>query len=69
MKNKFLMYEEIDEIIEDDSIYSEDVRDRLLDDDEISPGELYRCEACDRGFDGDEIRPHIHRKKHKLQSS
>ena len=40
MKIEFLMDEEIDEITEDDSIYSEDVRDQLLEDDEISPSEL-----------------------------
>lgn len=40
MKKIFLLDAELEENIEDDSIYSEDVRDQLLEDDEISPNEL-----------------------------
>jgi hypothetical protein len=50
MGKKFLLYEEIDKIIDDDSIYSEDVRDRLVDDDEISPEEAGFMEGYDKAY-------------------
>ena len=40
MKNEFLLNEEIDSNVEDDSIYSENVRERLLEDDELTPSEV-----------------------------
>ena len=40
MKNEFLLNEEIDSNAEDDSIYSEKVREQLLEDDELTPSEV-----------------------------
>ena len=48
MKMDILLDEEIDPNVEEGSIYSEDVRDQLLEDDEISPSEL----AFMNGYDG-----------------
>ena len=48
MGQKFLSDEELDEDIGDDSIYSENVRDRLLEDDELSPEEA----AFMEGYEG-----------------
>ena len=50
MKMKILFDEEVDEIIENDNIYSEDVRDQLLDDDEISPSELGFMKGYDEAY-------------------
>ena len=40
MKNEFLLDEEIDSNVDDDSIYSEDVREQLLENDELTPTEV-----------------------------
>ena len=40
MKNEFLSDEEIEDNKEDDSIYSESVREQLLEDDELTPTEV-----------------------------
>ena len=47
---KILFDEEVDESIEHDNIYSEDVRDQLLDDDEISPSELGFMKGYDEAY-------------------
>lgn len=47
MKLEFFVDEELDENLDDDSIYSQAVRDRLLEDDEMSPMEA----AFMQGYD------------------
>lgn len=47
MKKKFLLDEEI---VDDDSIYSEDVRDRLVEDDELSPEEAGFMKGYDEAY-------------------
>ena len=37
MEDEFLIYKEVDENLDDESIYSERVRDQLVEDDELSP--------------------------------
>jgi hypothetical protein len=39
-KMNFLIFEGVDQNLEDNSTYSEDFREKLLEDDEISPNEL-----------------------------
>ena len=46
-EEKFPSDKEIESDIENDSIYSEDARDRLLEDDELSPVEV----AFMKGYD------------------
>lgn len=50
MGKKFLLDEEFDVIIEDDSIYSKDVRDRLVEDDELSPEEAGFMKGYDEAY-------------------
>ena len=50
MEKDFLSDEEIDRSIEDDSIYSESVRKRLLEDDELSPEEAAFMEGYDEAY-------------------
>ncbi|MCH8328960.1 MAG: hypothetical protein IIB81_01040 [Nanoarchaeota archaeon] len=50
MGKKFLLDEELDVIIEDDSIYSKDVRDRLVEDDELSPEEAGFMKGYDEAY-------------------
>jgi len=50
MKNEFLSDEEFDEILEDDSIYSENVREQLLEDDELSPMEAGFMKGYDESY-------------------
>ena len=47
MEEEFIVDEEIGCILEDESIYLEDVREQLLEDDELSPMES----AFMRGYD------------------
>ncbi len=44
------LFEELDNVTEDDSIYSEDVRDQLLEDDEISSIELGFMNGYDEAY-------------------
>ena len=48
MEKEFLIDREVDESLDDESIYSEDVRDQLLEDDELSPTEA----GFMQGYDG-----------------
>jgi len=41
---------ETDESIDDENIYSEDVRDRLLEDDELSPMEAAFMQGYDEAY-------------------
>tara|TARA_B100001964_G_C14141586_1_gene557690 strand:+ start:43 stop:198 length:156 start_codon:yes stop_codon:yes gene_type:complete len=50
MGNNFLWDEDIDPNVEDDSIYSEDVREQLLDDDELSPSEVGFMKGYDEAY-------------------
>ena len=50
MERKFLPDEELDNSIGDDSIYSESVRDRLLEDDELSPEEAAFMEGYEEAY-------------------
>ncbi|MFH0868361.1 MAG: hypothetical protein V1831_03530 [Candidatus Woesearchaeota archaeon] len=50
MRQKFLSDEELDRSLDDDSIYSENVRDRLLEDDEISPEEAAFMKGYDEAY-------------------
>jgi hypothetical protein len=50
MEDKFFTDEELDRVIEDDSIYSEDVREELLEDDEISPMESAFMKGYDEAY-------------------
>lgn len=50
MEKKFWLEDEIKEDIEDESIYSEDVREQLLDDDEISPEEAGFMKGYDEAY-------------------
>ena len=50
MGKKFLLDEELDGIVEDDSIYSKDVRDRLVEDDELSPEEAGFMKGYDEAY-------------------
>lgn len=50
MGKKFLRDDELDVIIEDDSIYSKDVRDRLVEDDELSPEEAGFMKGYDEAY-------------------
>ena len=50
MGKKFLLDEELTEILEDDSIYSEDVREQLLEDDELSPEEAGFMKGYDEAY-------------------
>ena len=40
VKEEFILDEEIDRNVDDDSIYSEDVREQLLENDELTPTEV-----------------------------
>ena len=40
MKDEFFLSEEIDSNVEDDNIYSENVREQLLENDELTPTEV-----------------------------
>lgn len=42
--------EEINKITEDDSIYSEDIRDQLLEDDELTSGEAGFMKGYDEAY-------------------
>ena len=44
------MDKEIEHILEDESIYSEDVRDQLLEDDELSPMEAAFMKGYDEAY-------------------
>ena len=48
--DKFFWDEDIDQELEDDSIYSKEIRDQLLEDDEISPSELGFMEGYDEAY-------------------
>lgn len=50
MGKKFLWDEELNKILEDDSIYSEDVREQLLEDDELSPEEAGFMKGYDEAY-------------------
>ena len=47
MEKEFLIDKLVDETLDDENIYSEQVRDQLLEDDELSPMEA----AFMRGYD------------------
>jgi len=47
LENEFLIDKPVDETLDDESIYSEQVRDQLLEDDELSPMEA----AFMQGYD------------------
>ena len=48
MEKEILVDKEVDERLDDESIYSEDVREQLLEDDELSPMEA----GFMQGYDG-----------------
>jgi len=50
MEKEFLVDREIDEVLDDESIYSEDVRDQLLEDDELSPMEAAFMQGYDEAY-------------------
>ena len=48
MEKEIIIDKELEQNLDDESIYSEDVRDQLLEDDELSPTEA----AFMQGYDG-----------------
>ena len=50
MEDEFLIDKEIDEKLDDESIYSEQVRDQLVEDDELSPTEAAFMQGYDEAY-------------------
>ena len=50
MKDELPTDEEFEEIVEDDSIYSEGVREQLLEDDELTPTEAGFMKGYDESY-------------------
>jgi len=50
MEKEILIDGDIDENLDDESIYSEDVRDQLLEDDELSPMEAGFMQGYDEAY-------------------
>jgi len=50
MKEEKIIDKEIDYFLDDESIYSEDVRDQLLDDDELTPSEAGFMKGYDEAY-------------------
>lgn len=50
MKKEIIIEKEIDYFLDDESIYSEDVRDQLLDDDELTPSEAGFMKGYDEAY-------------------
>jgi len=50
MKKEFFVDEEIEQMLDDESIYSEDVRDELLENDELSPQEAAFMQGYDEAY-------------------
>ena len=50
MEKEILIDKEVDEDLDDESIYSENVRDQLLEDDELSPMEAAFMQGYDEAY-------------------
>jgi len=50
MEEEFLIDKEVDENLDDESIYSEQVRDQLVEDDELSPMEAAFMQGYDEAY-------------------
>ena len=50
VEDDFLLDKEIEKDLEDDSIYSEAVRDQLLEDDELTPYEVGFMKGYDESY-------------------
>lgn len=50
MEKEIFIDKEIESLLEDESIYSEDVREQLLEDDELSPEEAAFMKGYDESY-------------------
>tara|TARA_Y100000294_G_scaffold167506_1_gene176731 strand:+ start:1172 stop:1327 length:156 start_codon:yes stop_codon:yes gene_type:complete len=50
MEKEFFVDEETEQMLDDESIYSENVREQLLEDDELSPQEAAFMQGYDEAY-------------------